>query len=276
MKQCHYALCALFATCLPLTAHAESPTDEQASVESDQPWSFSASSSYSRNAYRDTSYLASRSIDASVTLGYRFDDNWSLSADIAGIHQFDGEKGQYWQNAWIKAKYADLYQPTENLSFSAGMRVLIPLSETAQKSDLSTAIRADLSLSYDMAFLLEGLTLTDSVRIRKNFHRYTTVGTTQLEEYRLSNSFGLTYEFGDWWLSATIDSSTSWTYRGNEYSPEFSHSEELGYNVTENISLAVGLTNSARYFDADRGPNPIDTLFDLDKPTYYLSITYNY
>ncbi|HAS6371165.1 TPA: hypothetical protein RQJ73_001708 [Vibrio vulnificus] len=277
MKQCHIALCALTASCLPFTVHAEDVAESMvAPPTQNSPWNLTFSTSYSRNAYPDNSYLASRSLDASLTVKYETETNWLFSANFSGVHQFDGHEGQYWRDVWLRAVYRDLYQPTENLNFSASIRGVIPISDIAKTTDLSTAFRADLNLSYDLGFLLEGLQLTDSVRLRKNFHRYTTAGNLQLEEYRLSNSFGLSYEYGDWWISTTIDSSKSWTYRGSEYSPEFSHAEEIGYNATESFSVAAGLTNSARYFDTDRGPNPIDTLFDLDKPTYYLTLTYNY
>ncbi len=274
MKQCNYTLYALFAACLPLTAHAENhPSIDHTETS---PWSIVINTSYSQNSYRDTSHLASRSLDLSATVAYQLSEQWSTRVNAGSVRQFDGQEGDYFRNMSWSLHRKNLLTFGEGHAMHAGFRAILPTSELAEKTDFQGALRSDLRFTFDLNFILEGLSATDSLRFQKNFHQYTTVGTSQLTEYTLSNALGLVWKSGSWYISTNLDASKAWTYRGNDYSPEFTHTEELGYEITPNFSTAVGLTNSARYYDPDRGPNPIDTLFDLDKPTYYFSLTYNY
>ncbi|HFQ5241846.1 TPA: hypothetical protein ACGUWV_001515 [Vibrio vulnificus] len=157
MKQCHIALCALTASCLPFTVHAEDVAESMvAPPTQNSPWNLTFSTSYSRNAYPDNSYLASRSLDASLTVEYETETNWLFSANFSGVHQFDGHEGQYWRDVWLRAVYRDLYQPTENLNFSASIRGLIPISDIA-KTTTFLLLFARISISaMTLAFCLKG------------------------------------------------------------------------------------------------------------------------
>ncbi|UTV27350.1 hypothetical protein [Photobacterium atrarenae] len=248
--------------------------------ESTQPsppgkkWGASIGIDYSRNAYDSNSYLAERNLAASATITYNLNDNTQFSALISGRHSFDGERGDYWDDFWLTATRRNLWTPTDNLSMSVGGRVLIPISDTSVKNDLQTAIRGDVKFTLVLDHWLSGLTVSDAIRLRKNFHQYTTAGGHPLEEYRFSNLLTVDYTKAKWFFSTNFVSAESWSYRGTRYSPKLTYAAEIGYQITTPFSAALGMTNSATYYDPDRGPSPLNDLFDLEKPTYYITLNY--
>lgn len=267
------AIYAMVPALLSTGIYAQESTQQQPPLT--KKWGASIGIDYSRNAYDSNSYLADRNLAASATITYKLSEQTELSALISGRHSYDGERGDYWDDIWLTATRRNLWMPTDNLSMSVGGRVLIPLSDTSIKNDLQTAIRGDLKFSLTLDHLLPGLTISDAIRLKKNFHQYTTAGAHPLEEYRLSNLLAVDYAAEPWFFSTNFVSAESWSYRGIRYSPELIYSAEVGYQFTAAFSAALGMTNSAIYYDPDRGPNPLNDLFDLEKPTYYITLNYS-
>lgn len=267
------AIYAMVPALLSTGIYAEEQVQQHPSTT--KKWGASIGIDYSRNAYDSNSYLADRNLAASATITYNLSENTKFSALISGHHSYDGEKGDYWDDIWLTATQNNLWAPTDSISMSVGSRVLIPVSDTSIKNDLQTAIRGDIKFSLTLDSLLPGLSISDSVRLQKNFHQYTTAGGHPLEEYRLSNLFAVDYSAEQWFFSTNFVSSKSWSYRDTSYSPKLTHSAEIGYLFTDEFSVAIGMTNSATYYDPDRGPNPLNNLFDLEKPTYYITLNYD-
>ncbi|UXI00916.1 hypothetical protein [Photobacterium sp. TY1-4] len=266
------AIYAMVPALLSTGIYAQEPV--QPLPPTTKQWGATFGMDYSRNAYDSNSYLADRNLTASATITYNLSQSTKFSALISGRHSYDGERGDYWDDIWLTATRSNLWSPTDTLSMSVGGRVLLPISDTASKTDLQTALRGDIQFSLTLDHLLPGLAFHDSVRLQKNFHRYTTAGDLPLEEYRLSNLFALEYTVDKWFFSTNFVSAESWSYRGTRHSPELTHAAEVGYQITDAFSAALGMTNSATYYDPDRGPNPLNDLFDLEKPTYYITLNY--
>ncbi|MCG7496529.1 hypothetical protein MHO82_06620 [Vibrio sp. Of7-15] len=266
--------CAIAFALVPAALHAEQVQDNK--IEQEQPWQLSLGLDYSRNGHNNSHHLADRNLSANASIRYNLNSDTYFTAEVSGLHRYDGKQGDYWNDIWLTAKKKNVWNPTKNIDMSIGSRVLIPISDTSQKTDLNTAIRGDITFSLSLDDLLKNLQLSDSVRLQKNFHKYTTAGHQLLEEYRVSNVLSVDYYKNKWFFSINFVTSTSWDYRGTSHSPKLTHAEEIGYQFHDNFSAAVGMTNSATYYDPDRGPNPLNTLFDLKDPTYYITLNYNY
>jgi len=254
--------------------HAEEQVQNVPSQQ--KKWGASIGIDYSRNGYEDSHYLADRNLALTATINYYLNSDTKFSAIISGRHSYDGERGEFWSDIWLTAKRYNIWNPTDNIAMSAGARILIPVSKESIKNDLNTAIRGNIKFYYSLDHIIEGLLISDSIRLRKNFHQYTTAGAHPLEEYRISNLFSVEYTPNEWFFSTNLVSSKSWSYRGKSYSPELTYTAEIGYQFNDEFSLATGLTNSATYYDPDRGPNPLENLFDLEKPTYYITLNYDF
>ena len=200
-------------------------------------WGASIGIDYSRNGYEDSSYLADRNLSATATINYYLNSDTKFSTIVSGRHSYDGERGEFWSDIWLTATRYNLWNPTDTIAMSSGARVLIPVSKNSIKNDLNTAIRGDLKFSFSLDHVIEGLLISDSIRLRKNFHQYTTAGAHPLEEYRVSNLFSVEYIPNKWFFSTNLVSSKSWSYRGKSYSPELTHSAEIGYQFNKEFSL---------------------------------------
>ena len=270
-------LSCIIASALMSTAlHAEEISNTETEEDQLQTWELSLGLDYSRNGYEDSSHLSDRNLSANASIIYNYDPDVYFTAKFSGYHSYDDLRGDYWDDIWLTATKKNLWEPADYISMAVGSRILIPVSDLSKKTDLQTAIRGDIKFTIELDNILEGLQISDAVRLRKNFHKYTTVGSLPLEEYRLSNVFAIDYSVNDWFFNINLVSSTSWSYRGTSYSPKLTHATEIGYQFTDNFSSAMGMTNSATYYDPDRGPSPLNTLFDLKNPTYYLTLNYNY
>ncbi len=268
--------CIIASALMSAPLHAEETPTHDTSSEQVKTWGLSLGLDYSRNGYKDSHHLAERNLSAKASIIYNYSSDINFTANFSGYHSYDAFLGDYWEDVWLTANKKDLWNPTDYIAVSVGARVLIPVSELSKKTDLQSAVRGDAIFAFALDGILEGLNISDAVRLRKNFHKYTTVGTLPLEEYRLSNALSINYKPNKWFFNIMFDSSTSWSYRGTSYSPKLTHAEEIGYQFTDQFSSAIGMTNSATYYDPDRGPSPLSTLFDLKKPTYYITLNYNY
>ncbi|MEZ8196212.1 hypothetical protein [Vibrio cortegadensis] len=270
-------LCCVIASALTSAVlHAEESQIPEQTKEQEQTWELSVGLDYSKNGYKDSHHLADRNLSANASIIYNYNPDISFTANFSGYHSYDGARGDYWDDIWLTVNKNNLWNPTDYLAMSVGSRILIPVSDLSKNTDLQTAIRGNIKFTFALDNILEGLQISDAVRLRKNFHKYTTVGSLPLEEYRLSNALSIDYSVNDWFFNVNFVSSTSWSYRGTSYSPKLTHAEEIGYQFTDNFSSALGMTNSATYYDPDRGPSPLNTLFDLKNPTYYVTLNYNY
>ncbi|MFA0070657.1 hypothetical protein AB4344_22965, partial [Vibrio breoganii] len=81
---------------------------------------------------------------------------------------------------------------------------------------------------------IEGLSLSNTLLLRKNFHEYKTAGGNQLIEYQLSSQFPLDYVFAeDFYFNIFVMPRQSWDYNGNTFDPTLLHGEEVGYQITK-------------------------------------------
>ena len=255
--------------------------DEWQEKDVNNPWSGYLSADYSRNGYKDSASLANRSASATAVVRYAVTDKSRLQLVVSGYHQEDGDtygtRGQFWNDSSVSWARNGLFTPTEDSSVSGEARLILPTSKASRRNDLKLGARLKLRWSAPFDNWMDGLTLSNTLLLRKNFHEYKTAGGNQLVEYRVSNQLSLDYSFADdFYFSVYLMPRQSWDYHGNTFDPTLMHGEEIGYQLSKKISLAVGMTNGVSYFDPERGPDPLNDLVDLKKSTYYVTMNYQF
>lgn len=258
---------------------AQDLQDEWQKKKDASPWSGYISADYSRNAYKDNSPLANRSASMTGVVRYALGESSRLQLIASGYHKWDGNtygsRGQFWSDTSISYAKSNLFKPTDDSSVSGELRVILPTSKSSRRNDLKVGTRAKLRWSAPFDNWLEGLTISNSLSVQKNFHEYKTAGGNQLIEYRVSNQLSLDYGFAeDFYINFYLMPRQSWNYQGNRLNPDLIWGSEIGYQVNKKISMSLGMTNGISYVDHEKGPDPINDLFDLDKSTYFVTVNY--
>lgn len=266
-----------------MSTHAEDIQDRWIEKEKSR-WSSVVSVDYSWTDY-DREFLVSdraltnRTLSGYGIVRYSLDKDTRLQAVLSGYHAYDngplGLRGDLINDMWLSYSRNNLWKPTDNFKMSGEARIAVPLSKSSERNDLQTAIRLGLRFSLDLSDTIEGLYISDYIRVRKNFHEYKTAGEQWLQEYQITNILAADYYFaGNWSLSANVMYRQGWDYDSRQPAATVLHSEQIGYQISDQMDVALGLTNSASYYTPERGPNPLDALSDFDKSTFYFAINY--
>lgn len=231
--------------------------------------------------------LTNRTASAYAIVRYSLDKDTRLQAIVSGYRAIDtgpgAQTGEFMNDAWLSYSRNNLWNPTEHLKMSGEARIAIPLSKRSERTNLDTAVRLGLRFSLNLSDHIEGLYLSDYVRIQKNFHQYSTAGGIHLNEYQLSNIVAIDYYFADKWsLSYSAMYRYNWEYSksgrldisNKKPIPTILHSLQVGYQLTNDMDISLGLTNSASHYRVEEGPNPLDELTDLSSSSFYLSMNY--
>lgn len=245
------------------------------------PWSGYISVDYSRNGYEDSASVADRSASATGVLRYAVTDTSRVQLVVSGYHAFDGDtygdRGQFFGNTSLSWARNGIFEPTENSSVSSELRLIFPTSKVSQRDDLQVGARGKLRWFATLDDWAEGLSVSNSLLVRKNFHKYKTSGSRILNEYSVSNQFTVDYSFAeDFYFSVYVMPRKTWNYYGNSHNSHVSHGEEIGYQLNKNVSFSVGITNGVSYYNPDRGPNPLNDLIDLKEMTYFAVANYQF
>lgn len=277
MRKKYLLLTILLA--IPTLVSANDLQDEWQEKKEKNPWSGYVSADYSRNGYADGTAFANRSASGVAVVRYAVTDKSRLQLVVSGYHQEDGDsygsQGQFWNDTSIAWGRNGLFKPTEDSSVSGEARLILPTSKSSQRTDLDLGVGFKFRWNVPLDNWIDGLEFSDTLLLRKNFHEYKTAGGHQLIEYRVSNQLSLDYSITDnLYFNIFMMTRQSWDYHGNTFDPNLLHGEEIGYLLTDNILLAVGMTNGVSYYNAEKGMNPINDLIDLNKTTYYTTVSY--
>ncbi|NRA62793.1 MAG: hypothetical protein HRU25_18235 [Psychrobium sp.] len=247
------------------------------SIEQKNRWSAFVSVDYSRNRYKSHTSLSARNLSGSAVVRYALDKDSRIQAIVSGYHTYDNavNRGDYYNDFWLSYSRNNLWRPLDNVVMSGEARIALPVSKASKRRDLRTSIRGSLRFVVDLSDTVEGLYLSDYLRVKKNFHQFKTAGEQPLTQYQISNIVALDYYFAEKFsFSANIMVRKNWNYAGRGYSPSIIHSEQFGYQINNHIDVAAGITNSASYYNPEQGSNPLDDLSDFDKSTLYVTLNY--
>lgn len=144
-----------------------------------------------------------------------------------------------------------------NARFSYSLTATIPNSQTSVKKDqLQTALSGKIGFALTPA--TEGFSVAVGITAGRNFHAYEEdINGSVLNQYSSNQNLSLGYSIGDWSVSADFINRSRWTYKGNSKS-SFEISEEIGYSINDNYSVAIGHTNAGSTLKANGTDSNID------------------
>lgn len=172
-------------------------------------------------------------------------------------------------------KPTDLKWPGQTAKISYSIVAIFPVSQKSVKRDeLKTALGAKIRFSVEPEGG-DGFSYGAAVSLNQNFHSYEEdINGAVLNKYSSVQSASLGYSYSDWSLSFDAINRTKVTYQSNVKSA-FELTEELGYGINKNISLALGHTNAG----SPLKPNGTDSNVELineNTSTVYASLILTY
>ncbi|USD38412.1 MULTISPECIES: hypothetical protein [Ferrimonas] len=260
--------------------HAENIQDRWVTPEKSR-WSGFISFDYTQNKYSANAYLSERIYSGTAIIRYALNKDSRLQAVISGYHSDDGDdygsQGDFWNDTSLSWSENNVWNPTDSVTMSTELRAIFPTSRLSQRQDLEFSVRGGVRFSFDLSEYVKGLYIGNNIRLRKNFHEYESAGGQPMTEYQLSDLITMDYFFAKRFnFSAYIIVRQSWNYDGGDFYPDLIHGEEFGYQLSDNIDLALGMTNGITYYNQARGTNPIHDLIDLDKMNFYFVANYQF
>ncbi|GAD89289.1 hypothetical protein VHA01S_018_00770 [Vibrio halioticoli NBRC 102217] len=281
-------LLALLSLTATTTLANETTIANTQNADADSSQTFQpAFTGYVAGTYSDdwaSDYRDDRSFSIDLKLGYQFTPNFSAGV-ITGAYYLDTaycstHTKDYWcmSSTSLYAKYNNLYSFFDDFTtIGVQGRVILPTTQYSQDTNLYFGLKGYVPISFDVDRYVDGLSLSLTPSVTKYFNKYKTAGGQNLTEYTLALTLDTTYQISDkFYFTVSLDDYNYITYQGSTTYPTISHTEELGYQATDNIYVGVGYTNSAQYYDPEHGPSPISDLFDDKDPHFYLTTYYSF
>ncbi|EJL6393875.1 hypothetical protein NMR99_000868 [Vibrio navarrensis] len=233
----------------------------------------SATLAYDSNLYDKDDYRSIRNFSWSGSLNYRLSENSQVFFSSGGYRALEDEIGTYATDSVLGLSYSNLYQFGETGKVGVSGQFTIPTSEISQDTELYTAFR----LSVPVSFQVLGGDYSLTPRIRKNFYKYKTMNGRVLTEWVYSISANGSYSFGDLTLGASALGGNGMSFKGNR-SRDFSYgaSAYASYSITKNWSTSFTVSTAGFYHDAEKGTLGNIDLFDTDKASYIADITFSF
>ena len=150
---------------------------------------------------------------------------------------------------------------------------VIPASQNSLKRDeLKTAVSAGVSFGVipdGIAPESDGFwSFAIGVTAGRNIHAYDTdINGKVLNRYSSNQTLNFSYNYKAFSFGIEFINKSRWTYQGNVKNA-FEHSQEVGYNFTENVSLAIGHTNGGNALKANGIDSNLELVNENDSSVY--------
>lgn len=190
------------------TVFAEGETtnpNSDLTLNEDQPClicqlSGSASLAYDSNLYDKDDYRSVRNLSWNGTLNYPVSEQLRAFITGGGYRVFQDKTGTYVTDTVVGLNYSNLFTFGETGRLGLGGQLTIPTSEASRDTELYTAFR----LSVPVSFKMLGGNYSVSPRLRKNFYKYQTMNGRVLTEWVYSVSADGHYQFDKLTLGASL------------------------------------------------------------------------
>jgi hypothetical protein len=159
-------------------------------------------------------------------------------------------------------------------NFVYSLTALIPVSKSSRiKDELQTALSG--RVGFSMAPEGNGFKASAGITLGRNFHAFEEdINGAVLNKYSSNQNLNLGYLLNDWSASLSFVNRSRQTYKGNTKS-SFELTEEIGYSVSDNFSLALGHTNAGSTLKAN-GLDSNIVLIDENSSMIYGTIGFSY
>ncbi|HDZ9495664.1 TPA: hypothetical protein RU013_002410 [Vibrio cholerae] len=233
----------------------------------------SASLAYDSNLYDKDDYRSVRNLSWNGTLNYPVSEQLRAFITGGGYRVFQDKTGTYVTDTVVGLNYSNLFTFGETGRLGLGGQLTIPTSEASRDTELYTAFR----LSVPVSFKMLGGNYSVSPRLRKNFYKYQTMNGRVLTEWVYSVSADGHYQFDKLTLGASLLGGNGTSYKGNR-SREFNYAASVysHYQISDSWLASFTVSSAGFYSDAERGTLGNLDLFDTDKASYIAQLTYSF
>ncbi|MCX9565232.1 hypothetical protein IG518_22080, partial [Vibrio cholerae] len=171
----------------------------------------SATLAYDSNLYDKDDYRSIRNLSWNGTLNYPVSEQLRAYITGGGYRVFQDKTGTYVTDTVVGLNHSNLFAFGETGRLGLGGQLTIPTSEASRDTELYTAFRLSMPVSFEML----GGHYSVSPRLRKNFYKYQTMNGRVLTEWVYSLSVDGNYQFDNLTLGMSLLGGNGTSYKGN-------------------------------------------------------------
>ncbi|AXB33755.1 hypothetical protein DA096_09885 [Vibrio rotiferianus] len=229
--------------------------------------------SYDTNIYDKDDHRSVRNFSWGGSLVYALSDDTKAYLSAGGYRALEDEVGTYATDTVLGMRYSNLYEFGETGSIGASGQFTIPTSESSRKDELQTAFR----IAIPVSFSLWSVDFSISPRVKKNFHKYKTMGGRSLTEWTYSLFSVAEKSWDSFALGITALGGNTISYQGTRRSSWHYEGALYGtYQFDENWSLLLAASSTGFYQDAERGTLGNIDLLDQERASYIATVNYSF
>lgn len=231
----------------------------------DKIWSIKASVSNSSNLFgdsvaaggsRENSYLLNPSIQASETI--------NIGVSMLFTHNLLQEQASDFENTGVVGRIKPLVIVKDVLSLKPAISGLVPTNQKSREDEsLQGGLGGSLGLGADLKKFRVPLTVDYSFAARRNFHEFIRNDKGTLNnEYRLAQALVFSTTFlRRFSMTSANRLISNIAYSGTTKSA-FELSQELGYQINDNVAVSIGHSNAGNTLKADAKSSNLDLIND--------------
>ena len=165
------------------------------------------------------------------------------------------------------------WAPPYIITMTPTISIIIPLNErTIKRDQLQTALSSGISFGISpdgIAQARDGAwNFALGLTAGRAFHSYDVdINGSALNKYSSNQTLNLGYTYKSISLSTEYIHKTRWTYQNN-VRDSFEWSQEIGYSITENFSVAAGHSNGGSGLKANATESNFSLVNDNDSTVY--------
>ncbi|EKO3677326.1 hypothetical protein FKQ60_04455 [Vibrio sp. A11] len=257
----------------PFVYPQESESESEQSADFVPSYAASLTFGYDSNIYNKNDYRSERKLWWNSTLSHTFAPHYSVSLSTGAYRPLQQERGDFFTDTALALHRQSQFTFGETGRIGWQAQFTLPTSEFSRKDKLTTALR----LSTPIQWQAVNIDWQFTPRLRKNFHRYETMGERSLTEWIYGFHFLGSYQWRDFTLSSSVLGGNTISYAGTRRNSfDYAGDVNLSYRVNQHVAFNVGASNSGVYYDAAQGTLGNIDLFDADRVIYSASISLNY
>lgn len=249
-----------------LTATVQTPAAEEKKPASRVSGLFAAAGT--QNLYDRQDGTFHQSVDFMSRLSVKLSDNYSLTA--AGGYGLDpkDETASDWADVAVLLSRKG-YELGSRFTLAPRLSTSIPVSKDSRvRQSMQSSAGVSLALGFQEGVLREGLGITASVGATRFIHQYEeAVDGSVNSQYSFKQALSVEYGIGKVGLSLELIHRNAQSYQGF-LGEAFEHTEELSYQVSDHMGVAIGHTLGGSMLKPDGRESNFSLLNDNDSKVY--------
>lgn len=222
----------------------------------------------SQNLYDRQDGTFHQNVDFAARVSAKLSDNYS--ATVAGGYGLDpkDEIASDWSDVAVVLSRKG-YRLGSTFTLSPAFQAVVPASKDSRvRQGLQTAVGGSISLGFQEGVLREGLAIKASLGANRFVHQYEeAVDGSVNSQYSFKQALSVEYGIGQVGLSLEMIHRNAQSYQGF-LAEGFEHTEELSYQVSDHMGVAIGHTLGGSMLKPDARSSNFSLLNDNDSKVY--------